>query len=326
MKGDKMRILVAGAAGAVGKRLVPVLVQGGHEVVAMTRSPQNRPALVALGAEPVIADGLDRDAVIGAVAASEPEVIVHQMTALAGLGNLKHFDREFALTNRLRTEGTDHLLSAARAAGVRQFVAASYTSWPYAREGKRVKTEEDPLDPTPPAEMSETLAAIRHLENAVTSAEGLAGVVLRYGAFYGPGTSMTPGGDTWETIRGRKFPVIGNGAGIWSFIHIDDVATATTAAIEGAATGIYNIVDDDPAPVAEWLPAAAQLMGAKPPRRVPVWIGRLAAGEPIVSLSTSVRGAANGKAKRELDWVPRYASWREGFRALAEDARTPAAA
>jgi nucleoside-diphosphate-sugar epimerase len=320
-----MRILVAGAAGAVGKRLVPLLRERGHDVIAMTRSPHNKNTLSSMGAEPVIADGLDRDAVMNAVARSEPEVVVHQMTSLAGLKNFRRFDKEFALTNRLRTEGTDHLLRAAREAGVRRLVAASYTSWPYAREGTPVKGEEDPLDPSPPAAMSETLAAIRHLESAVTSAEGLEGVVLRYGGFYGAGTSMAPGGEFWEQIRKRKVPVIGDGAGIWSFVHLDDVATATAAAIEGGVTGVYNVVDDDPAPVSEWLPAAAEIIGGKPPLHVPVWVGRLAAGEVIVSLMTRIRGASNAKAKRELGWTPQYPSWRDGFRALAEAGRVPAA-
>jgi nucleoside-diphosphate-sugar epimerase len=313
-----MRIFVAGAAGALGSQLVPRLVAAGHEVAGMTRSASKRDAVSRMGAAPVIADALDPDAVARAVAEAEPEVIVHQLTALAGSLDLRNVDRGFALTNRLRTEGTDHLLSAGRAVGVRRFVAQSFAGWPFARTGGPVKAEDDPLDPTPPAAMRSTLAAIRYLEEAVTGADWTVGVVLRYGGFYGPGTSLAPdGGEHVALIRKRRFPVVGDGAGVWSFIHIEDAAEATVAAVERGSRGIYNIVDDEPSPVSEWLPGIAAAVGAKPPRRVPRWLGRLLAGEAGAVMMTEVRGASNEKAKRELGWRPRYPSWREGFAAAA---------
>ncbi|MGN6870022.1 MAG: NAD-dependent epimerase/dehydratase family protein [Solirubrobacteraceae bacterium] len=307
-----MRVFVAGATGAMGKQLVPRLVKAGHEVIGMTRTESKQAALRDLGAEPVVADALDPEQVAEAVARTQPEVIVHQLTAISGF-DTRHFDREFALTNRLRTEGTDHLLSAGRAVGVRRFIAQSYAAWPYARTGGPVKSEDDPLDPTPPREMRETLAAIRHLEEAVLSAEWTEGIVLRYGAFYGPGTSMSPGGESFEIVRKRKFPVVGDGRGVWSFVHIADAAEATVAAVERGAPGIYNVVDDEPAPVAEWLPALAQTIGAPSPWRVPKFVGRVFAGEAGAVMMTEIRGASNTKAKRELDWAPRHPSWREGF-------------
>jgi nucleoside-diphosphate-sugar epimerase len=305
-----MRIFVAGATGAVGKRLVPLLVAIGHEVSGTTRSADKASLLRAGGAEPVVVDALDRDAVMAAVRNASPEVVVHQLTALPGLPG-RNFDQAFALTNRLRTEGLDYLLDGARAAGARRVIAQSYAGWPYAREGGPVKTEEDPLDPHPRASMRETLAAIHHVEDTVTAADGL---VLRYGALYGPGTSLSASGEITEMVRKRRFPIVGKGTGVWSFAHIDDVAGATLAAIERGAPGVYNVVDDEPAPVAQWLPDLASVLGAKPPRRVPVWLGRLAAGEAVVGAMTDVRGAANAKAKRELGWQPAYASWRQGFR------------
>jgi nucleoside-diphosphate-sugar epimerase len=309
-----MKVFVAGATGAMGKQLVPRLVAAGHEVVGMTRSESKKEMLYELGATPVFADALNPDEVAGAVGRARPDVIVHQLTAIAGL-DMRHFDRDFALTNRLRTEGTDHLLAAGRAVGVRRFVAQSYTGWPYARTDGPVKSEEDPLDPTPAREMRESLTAIRHLEAAVTSAEWTEGIVLRYGGFYGPGTSMAPGGEQFEIVRKRKFPLVGDGAGVWSFIHIEDAADATVAAVEHGKRGIYNVVDDDPAAVAEWLPALAQELGAKKPMRVPRFIGRLFAGEAGVVMMTDIRGASNAKAKRELGWQPRHPSWRQGFAA-----------
>jgi nucleoside-diphosphate-sugar epimerase len=261
-----------------------------------------------------VADALDPEQVAAAVAEAEPDVIVHQLTAIRSL-DLRHFDRSFALTNRLRTEGTDHLLSAGRAVGVRRFVAQSYSAWPYERTGGPVKSEEDPLDPSPPREMRESLAAIRHLEQAVLGADWTEGIVLRYGAFYGPGTSMDAGSEQLEMVRKRKFPVVGDGAGVWSFIHIADAAEATVAALEHGRRGIYNVVDDDPAPVAEWLPALARELGAKQPMRVPRLVGRLLAGEPGSVMMTQIRGASNAKAKRELGWRPGHPSWRQGFTA-----------
>jgi nucleoside-diphosphate-sugar epimerase len=307
-----VRIFVAGAGGAIGKQLLPRLVEAGHEVWGMTRTWSKRVAIEEMGATAVVADALDADQVGAAVAEAEPEVIIHQLTAIGSV-DIRNFDRSFELTNRLRTTGTDHLLAAGRAVGVRRFIAQSYTAWPYARTGGHVKTEEDPLDPTPPRKMRETLAAIRHLETAVTGAEWTEGIVLRYGGFYGPGTSMHPGGEQWEQVRKRRFPVVGDGGGIWSFIHIADAAEATATAVVHGRSGIYNIVDDDPAPVADWLPALAERIGAPKPWRVPKVIGRVAAGEVGVLIMTEIRGASNAKAKRELGWQPRHRSWREGF-------------
>ena len=309
-----MRIFVAGATGALGRRLVPLLVQGGHQVTGMTRTAGKAAGLRAAGAEPVVADALDRDAVLRAVVAARPEVVVHELTALAQMTDFRRLDEGFALTNRLRTEGTDHLLAAARAAGARRFVAQSFAGWPFARVGGPVKTEDDPLDPDPPAELRRTLDAIRHLEAAVLSAEGIEGVVLRYGGFYGPGTSAGAGGYILDDLRRRRFPIVGAGSGVWSFVHIDDAATATVAAVERGAPGVYQVVDDDPAPVAEWLPALAAAAGARPPRRVPVWLARLLGGEHGVILMNEVRGASNAKARRELGWRPAWPSWRQGFR------------
>jgi nucleoside-diphosphate-sugar epimerase len=309
-----MKIFLAGATGAIGRRLVPLLVRDGHSIVATTRHAGKLDSLRSAGAEPIVLDALDRDAVMKAVLAARPDVIVHQLTALAGVRNFKKVDQELAVTNRLRTEGTQYLLDAARAAGVRRFVAQSYTGWPNVREGGPVKTEDDPLDPHPPKAMTETLEAIRRLESMVAGATGLVGIVLRYGAFYGPGTSVAIGGDIVEMLRGRKFPLIGNGAGVWSFIHIDDAAEATRVAIQQGPAGIYNIVDDEPVAAAVWLPELSRSVGAKPPFHVPVWLGRLAAGEVGVSMMTRVRGSSNAKAKRVLGWRPGYASWRDGFR------------
>ncbi len=309
-----MRVFVAGASGAIGKQLVPRLVAAGHEVYGMTRSESKRALLSELGAMPVVADALDPDQVAEAVGRARPDVIVHQLTAIGSL-DPRHFDRDFALTNRLRTEGTDHLLSAGQAVGVRRFVAQSYGAWWYVRTGGPVKSEEDPLDPAPAREMRESRAAIRHLEEAVLGARWTEGIVLRYGSFYGPGTSMAPGGVQFEMIRKRKFPLVGDGGGVWSFIHIADAAEATVAAVEHGSRGVYNIVDDDPAPVAEWLPALAQELGAKKPMRVPRFIGRLFAGETGVVMMTDARGASNAKAKRELAWRPAHPSWRQGFTA-----------
>jgi nucleoside-diphosphate-sugar epimerase len=317
-----MKVFVAGATGAIGRQLVPLLLARGHRVIGMTRSEAKQAALWDLGAQPVVADALDADQVADAVAQAQPDVIVHQLTAISGL-DLRHFDRDFALTNRLRTEGTDHLLSAGRAVGVRRFVAQSYGAWPYARTGAPVKSEDDPLDPTPPREMRESMAAIRHLEEVVLGADWTEGVVLRYGGFYGPGTSLSPGGEQFEMVRKRKFPLVGNAGGMWSFVHIADAAEATVAAIEHGRRGIYNVVDDDPAPVAEWLPALAEAIGAPKPWRVPRWVGRLAAGEAGVVMMTEIRGASNAKARRELGWQPRHASWRQGFAELAAGAPSP---
>jgi nucleoside-diphosphate-sugar epimerase len=308
-----MKIFVAGATGALGKQLIPQLVGRGHEVVGMTRSPDKQDLIRSLGARPVVADALDPEAVAQAVAEAAPDVIVHQLTALSGTLDLRHMERFFELTNRLRSEGTDHLLAAGRAVGIKRFVAQSYAGWPFARTGGPVKAEDDPLDPTPPDAMLTTLAAIRHLEEAVTGASWTEGIALRYGGFYGPGTGLTHQGEQAELLEKRKWPIIGDGGGIWSFVQIEDAAAATVAAIEHGERGVYNVVDDEPAPVREWLPAVADALGAPKPRRVPRWLGRLAAGEAATVMMTEVRGASNAKAKRELGWRPRYASWRQGF-------------
>jgi nucleoside-diphosphate-sugar epimerase len=308
-----MKVLVAGATGALGRQLVPQLVARGHEVYGMTRTQSKVDAVRAMGATPLVADALDPEAVASAVAKSEPEVIVHQLTALSGSIDMRHFDRDFAVTNRLRSEGTDHLLAAGRAVGVKRFVAQSFAGWPFARTGGPVKSEDAPLDSDPPEGLRQTLAAIRHLEEAVTGATWTEGVVLRYGGFYGPGTSLGPDGEHLELIRKRGFPVVGGGEGVWSFVHIEDAAEATVAAVEHGLRGIYNVVDDEPAPVAEWLPAIAESVGAKRPRKVPRWLGRLLAGEVATVMMTEVRGASNEKAKRELGWRPGHPSWRQGL-------------
>jgi 2-alkyl-3-oxoalkanoate reductase len=308
-----MKIYLAGATGAIGRRLVRLLIGSGHEVVAATRSPQKAEELRLRGAEPVVVGGLDEKAVLDAVARAEPEVVIHEMTALTGATSLRRFDRVFAATNELRTKGTDYLIRAARLGGARRVIAQSFAGWPNVRAGTWVKTEDDPLDPNPPAAMRQSLEAIRYLERAVTHAEGLEGIVLRYGALYGPGTGFAEDGEFGAMVRRRRVPIVGDGRGVWSFIHVDDAASATIAAIDRGAPGIYNIVDDEPAPVADWLPEFAAAVGAKPPRRVPVWLGRIASGEVGVSMMTRIRGSENGKAKRELGWQPAYPSWRAGF-------------
>ena len=310
-----MKVFLAGATGAMGRQLVPRLAQAGHQVIGTTRSDSKRALIEELGGTAVVVDALDADQVGDAVAKAEPDAIIHELTAIeAGSFDTRHFDRSFALTNRLRTEGVDHLLAAGLAVGVKRFIAQSFTSWPYARTGGPVKTEEDPLDPNPARHMRESFKAIRHVEEAVTGADWTEGIALRYGGFYGPGTSLAPeGGEQVDMIRKRKFPIVGNGGGVWSFIHIADAADATVAALERGRRGIYNIVDDEPAPVREWLPLLAERYGAPKPMRVPKFIGRLAAGEAGVVMMTEIRGASNEKAKRELDWQPRHPSWREGF-------------
>jgi nucleoside-diphosphate-sugar epimerase len=312
-----MKVLLAGATGAIGRPLAPKLLAAGHDVVALTRSETKFDAIRQLGARPMVADALDPDAVARAVAEAEPEVIIHELTALSGPFDMRHFDRTFAMTNRLRTEGTDHLLAAGRAVGVRRFIAQSFGGWPYARTGGPVKTEEDPLDPRPAKGMEGILAAIRHLEAAVTGAEWTEGIALRYGGFYGPGTSLWPGGEQVDAIRKRRFPVVGDGGGVVSLIHVEDAAEATVLALERGRRGIYNVVDDAPVRMADWLPDLAAVLGAKRPRHIPRWIGRLIGGEPAVAMMTDARGASNAKAKQELGWQPRYPSWREGFAEVA---------
>jgi nucleoside-diphosphate-sugar epimerase len=326
MEGEGMvKVFVAGATGAIGKQLIPQLVAAGHDVVATTRSASRVEEVRRLGGEPAIVDGLDEQALVAAVRRAQPEVVIHEMTALAGKTDLRHFDRMFATTNQLRTTGTDYLIRAAQQAGARRLIVQSYAGWPNIREGSAVKTEEDPLDPNPPKWQRESMAAFLHLEKVVPAAGGLEGVVLRYGSLYGPGTGMTSN-EVVELLRKRQFPIVGDGAGMWSFIHVADAASATVAALDHGAPGIYNVVDDDPAPAAEWIPPLARAIGAKPPRRVPVWLGRILAGEVPVSMMTRIRGSSNAKAKRELDWEPRHPSWREGFateaNSIALDAHT----
>jgi 2-alkyl-3-oxoalkanoate reductase len=315
-----MKIFLAGATGVLGRALVPQLVAEGHDVVGMTRTASKQDLLRSLGARPVVADALDADAVARAVAGAEPEVIVHQLTALSGpmsARDARHPDRSYAaiMTNRLRTEGTDHLLAAGRAAGARRFVAQGFAAFRFARTGGPVQTEAEPLDPDPPAPLRAAQEGYLYLERAVTAIEWGEGLVLRYGGFYGPGTaiSLTPDALMASLIRKRLFPIIGGGAGVFSHVHIDDAATATAIAVEHGDPGIYNIVDDDPAPVREWLPVLASALEAKPPRRIPRWLGRLVAGEAPAIMMTAVRGASNAKAKRELGWELRYPSWRQGF-------------
>ena len=314
-----MKVFVAGATGAIGTQLIPQLAAAGHDVIGMTRSSAKSDALRALGARPVVADALDPDAVARAVAETEPEVIVHQLTSLKGelsLRDMRNPDRFGAMTNRLRTEGTDHLLAAGRAVGIRRFIAQSIVAiGTYARTGGPVKTENDPPDPDLPPKFRSGADAIRHVEDAVTGIDWAEGLALRYGAFYGPGTGISadPEALLTKAIRKRQFPIIGDGGGIWSHVHIEDAAGATVAAVDYGGPGIYNVVDDEPAPVREWLPFLAEQLGAKKPRRVPRFMVRLLAGEAPVLQMTEVRGGSNAKAKRELGWQPRWSTWRVGF-------------
>jgi len=317
-----MRILVAGATGAIGRNLVPLLRAAGHQVAGTTRAEAKTDIIRQLGGEPFVADGLDATSVRRAVEVAKPDVIVHEMTELAGASDLRHFDRAFAVTNRLRTEGTDHLLATARDSGVKHFVAQSFCGWPFARIGCAVKSEEDPLDDKPPQQLRRSLDAIRYLETTVSKAHEVNGIVLRYGAFYGPHTGLFDG-DFIEQIERRRVPLIGSGEGWWSFVHIADAAAATMLAIERGEPGeIYNIVDDEPAPVREWLPALAALLQTRQPRHVPAWLARLVAGRHLVVMMTEARAGSNAKAKRDLGWRPQHPSWRQGFSELVEQRRT----
>ena len=308
-----MKVFVTGGTGAIGKFLLPLLVENRHEVVALTRSATKAVQLEDGGVSAVIAYPLNKQKLTAAVRRAEPDVIIHQLTALSGVGNFRKFDQEFELTNRFRTEVTDTLLAAARTIGTRRFIAQSYCGWPYAKQGGPVKTEEEPLDPKPPESFTKTLAAIRYLEDKVGSTTFLEALALRYGMFYGPGTAIGKGGAILKMARKRRFPIVGGGGGIWSFIHILDAARATVAAISRGAPGIYNIVDDEPAKVAIWLPALAKAVEAKSPYRIPHWLGELTIGKGGVSIMTQIRGCSNAKAKRELNWTPIYPSWRIGF-------------
>jgi nucleoside-diphosphate-sugar epimerase len=314
-----MRVLVVGASGAIGSRLVPQLIDARHEVIGTYTSPSKAARVRALGAKPIALDLLDARAVRTAVLESAPEAIIHQATALANAQFSRNLDRTFARTNRLRTDGTDALLAAAREAGVRRFVAQSYASYRYRRTGGPVKTEDDPLDPTPPPNTRETYAAMTHVDQAVTDAGGIA---LRYGGFYGAANDGLT-----EPVRKRQFPIVGDGGGVLSFIHLADAAAATVLALEHDGPAIYSVVDDEPAPVREWLPVLANALGAKPPRHFPRWLARLFAGEAAVVMGTESRGASNAKAKRELGWTLRYPSWRQGFvAAYGQETRLKAAA
>src|SRR3954453_5573534 len=315
-----MKIFVAGATGAIGRGLVPQLVARGHDVVGMTRSPSKQDLVRSLGARPVVADALDPDAVAQAVAAAEPEGIVHQLTALSGpmsVREARHPERFSGaiMTNRLRTDGTDHLLAAGRAVGARRFVAQSFGAFRFARTGGPGLREAEPLDPNPPGALRQVVEALLYLEKAVTTIEWGDGLVLRYGGFYGPGTSisMDPDAQMSAPIRKRRLPIVGDGGGVFSYIHVEDAATATAIAVERGAPGVYYVVDDEPAAQRDWLPVLASALGAKPPRRIPRWLARLVAGEMATLMMTEVKGASNEKAKLELGWEPRYASWRQGF-------------
>jgi nucleoside-diphosphate-sugar epimerase len=315
-----MKVFVAGATGVLGRALVPQLVARGHEVVGMTRSASKQDLLRSLGARPVVADALDPDAVAQGVATAEPEVIVHELTALSGtmsVRDARHPERfrGAIMTNRLRTEATDYLLAAGRAVGARRFIAQSFGAFRWARSGGAVLTEAEPLDPNPPAALQAALVGILHVERAVTEIQWGEGLVLRYGGFYGPGTTISraPDAQMAAAVRKRRFPIIGDGGGVFSHVHVDDASAATVAAVDNGQPGIYNIVDDEPAPVREWLPVLASALDAKPPRRIPRWLGRLAAGEAATLMMTEARGASNEKAKRDLGWQLRYPSWRQGF-------------
>jgi nucleoside-diphosphate-sugar epimerase len=315
-----MKVFVAGATGVLGRALVPQLVAQGHDLVGMTKSASKQDLVRRLGARPVVADALDPDAVAEAVASAEPDVIVHQLTALSGPMSFREArnperSSAFTMTNRLRTEGTDHLLAAGRAVGARRFVAQSFGAFRWARTGGPVLTEDDPIDLNPPAALRMALPGILQVERAVTTIEWGEGLALRYGGLYGPGTSVSlaPDAVMAAPIRKRRFPIVGDGGGIFSHVHVEDAAAATVIAVERGQPGIYNIVDDEPAPVREWLPVLASALGAKPPRRIPRWLARLLAGEAATLMMTDVKGASNEKAKRELGWTPRYASWRQGF-------------
>jgi nucleoside-diphosphate-sugar epimerase len=311
-----MKVFIEGASGVLGRQLVPLLVADGHDVVALTRSREKAADLHELGAEPVVADGLDRAAVTRAVREAEPEVVVHQMTGLSSVTSFENLDGELAATNRLRTEGTDILLEAARAAGARRAIVQSYGLWSFPEAEGRAATEEDTPDPDPPATMADTVGAVRHVESTVPAADGIEGLALRYGLFDGPETGLSADGALTEAVRQGQWPIIGDGDGAYSFIHVEDAATATRAALDQGAPGIYNIADDEPAPAAVWVAGLAEMLGAEPPGRIPEDAALPVAGEYPVYLSTRLNGLSNEKAKRELGWSPRYATWRDGFRSM----------
>jgi nucleoside-diphosphate-sugar epimerase len=321
-----MKILVAGASGAMGRALIPLLVRAGHDVVGMVQRPRSAEIVHALGAEPRTADALDAAAVLSCFREVRPQAVIHQLTAIPAALDMRHFDRDFALTNLLRTEGTRHLLAAAVDVGATHFIAQSFAVWTYGRKGNgksKLKSEEDPLDPDPPARLRTTLDALKSLERAVLSESRVTGTVLRYGAFYGPHTSIAKDGSIVQEVRRRKLPLVGDGEGVWSFVHIDDAASATAAAVEAGRGGVYNVVDDEPAPVSEWLSFLAHCAHAQPPRHVPAWMARLLIGEHVVAMMNEIRGVSNAKIKRELGWTPRWPSWREGFKEVSKSASLP---
>ena len=309
-----MKIFVLGSTGVMGKNLIPLLVEKKHEVTALVRSSKRTKVVEDIGAEAVIANVLDKEELTEVIKKAEPEAIIHQLTALADFsGNFRKFDEEFEMTNRFRTEVTDTLLKIARDIGTKRFIAQSFCGWPFARTGEPIKSEEDPLDPEPPSSFIKSLNAIKHLEKVVRESQKVEAVALRYGFFYGPGTSISKDGSIVKAISKHRIPLVGNGTGIWSFIHIKDAARSTVAALTSGSPGIYNIVDDEPAPVSEWLPFLANVLGAKKPSRIPVWLANILIGEGGVSMMTKIRGASNSKAKNELNWEPVYPSWRKGF-------------
>ena len=309
-----MKIFILGSTGVIGRHLVPLLVSEGHEVTALVRSSGRIIEAEKMGAKGVAAEVFNEEELTAVIKKIEPEIIIHQLTALAKVtGNFRKFDAEFEMTNRFRTEVTDTLLKAAELTGVRRFIAQSFCGWPFTREGGLVKTEEDPLDSDPPASFSRTLNAIKHLENAVLKSDKVEALALRYGMFYGPGTAIAKDGAIINLIRNHNFPIIGDGGGIWSFIHVRDAAGATMKAVSKGEPGIYNIVDDEPAPVSTWLPYLADVLEVKPPRKIPLWVGSILLGEAGVSMMTKIRGGSNAKAKHNLGWEPVYATWRDGF-------------
>ena len=329
-----MKIMLAGASGAIGRALVPLLVRAGHDVVGMVQRPRSAELVHALGAEPRTVDALDAEAVLRCFRETRPQVVIHQLTAIPAALDMRHFDRDFALTNLLRTEGTRNLLAAAVDVGATHFLAQSFAGWTYGRSrngkkavatkpGTKLKTEEDPLDPDPPAKLRSTLDAQKTMEGAVLSESRIAGTVLRYGPFYGPHTSIAKDGSVVQAVRRRKLPLVGEGAGVWSFVHIEDAASATAAAVESGRGGVYNVVDDEPAPVSEWLSYLAHCAHAQPPRQVSAWMARLLIGEHAVAMMNEIRGVSNAKIKRELGWTPRWPTWRDGFRDVLKNASLP---
>jgi len=315
MRGERstVKVFVAGSTGAIGRSLLPLLIEKRHDVVALVRTPARAKDVEALGARAAVADALDPDGLRAAIRRAAPEAVIHELTSLKGVTNFRRFDQTFALTNRFRTRTLDTMLAAARSIGVRRFIAQSYCGWPYAREGSPVKTEDDPLDPAPPASFRESLAAIRYLEDTIRQTRDIQAFALRYGNLYGPGTDISAEGTVADLVSRRKLPLFGSGAGVWSFIHVRDAASATVAAMSRGSPGIYNVVDDEPVPVNVWLPALANALGARPPRRLPAWVGALLLGDGGLSMMTLARGGSNAKSKRELAWQPSFASWRRGF-------------